>query len=168
MHLNVISSFVSRWCRRSSLSNYTPWVTGRQEEGLERKKGDCYSGTLKTKKGEHTRSAAHTSTTHTHTHTQSITHRSTHYSLLWDLSAQWLKAFCCYEQEDNTWCLIWQLLPLLRVFHFWLDRKDKGDMVFLTYDTHTHTNILNISAVLRSKETSVDMQILNSSKRDEV
>lgn len=48
-------------------------MTGRREKGLERQKGDCYSGTIKTKKGERTRSAVSTTHTYTRTLTPSLT-----------------------------------------------------------------------------------------------
>lgn len=42
-----------------SRSNYTRWVTARGEKRLERQRGDCYSGTIKTKKHTHTLTIDH-------------------------------------------------------------------------------------------------------------
>lgn len=84
-----------------SLITHHEW-RGDERKGKRGRRATATVAQLKQKRGS-TQDLPHTHWPHTHTHTQSITHINTHYSLLWDLIAQWLKAFCCYEQEDTTW-----------------------------------------------------------------
>lgn len=145
------SSFVSRCCGRS-LSNYTPWVTGRREEGLGKQKGDCYHGTIKTKKGERTRSAA--STTHTYTRslnpslTETLTIQSFETSALngWRLSVAMRRKTPPGAWSDN-------FLHSWESFTFdWMETT--REILFSWHMSWSDTKIFNNSSVLRSKETN--------------